>query len=306
MKEGIHYFTSFISSSWLYTAAFLLVFIFFVVFAIFFVKSLIRKSDRINRSMAILPGIAIALVSLLLPILTGGDHFMYFRFYQPAWPLFSLPIIWLFSYFYAGTVANKKIVLRSALTTVLILIFLFTKPNWLLFKQADRIAWEYQVTLLGRSWAHALNTVFQGTKLSPRAGEIAVGGFSYEYRGEVIDLMGLNNVEMAHSEGDRHGIKNHAAFNKSVFFSQQPEILLPRLYDQNILPKDFSGCGHPLFQEALKNLICDPEFHRLYQPASFEIPSDGTLKYLFVFIRKDYLNIIKANGINFTLFQEDY
>ena len=56
---------------------------------------------------------------------------------------------------------------------------------------------------------------------------IAVGGFGLKYQGNTVDLMGLNNILMGHSAGDRKGIKNHAAFNKDVFYKLNPDMLLP-------------------------------------------------------------------------------
>ena len=39
--------------------------------------------------------------------------------------------------------------------------------------------------------------------------------------------MGLNNTLMGHSSGDRIGIKNHAAFNKKVFYKLNPDVIFP-------------------------------------------------------------------------------
>ncbi len=42
-----------------------------------------------------------------------------------------------------------------------------------------------------------------------------------------VDLMGLNNPRMAHAPGDRRGFKNHAAFNRDVFFAIAPDLVIP-------------------------------------------------------------------------------
>jgi len=61
----------------------------------------------------------------------------------------------------------------------------------------------------------------------PSVGVILAGGVGLKYNGNVIDVMGLNNLEMAHTPGDRDGKKNHAAFNPDVFLSQLPDLFNP-------------------------------------------------------------------------------
>jgi len=46
------------------------------------------------------------------------------------------------------------------------------------------------------------------------------GRVGLKYQGNTVDLMGLNNILMGHSPGDRKGIKNHAAFNKMFFINK--------------------------------------------------------------------------------------
>ena len=86
-------------------------------------------------------------------------------------------------------------------------------------------------------------------------GVTAAGGVKYTYRGPIFDLLGLNHVAMGHSPGERLGFKNHAAFNKDVFWSDAPAIVLPIL------------CPGPIEER-----LAGPEFETL---------SDGILKELF-------------------------
>ena len=46
------------------------------------------------------------------------------------------------------------------------------------------------------------------------------------YHGTVIDLMGINDVKMAHATQTRVGIMGHAAFDVPTFYREAPDILL--------------------------------------------------------------------------------
>ncbi len=70
----------------------------------------------------------------------------------------------------------------------------------------------------GRNLGAALERHFPDAK--PRIGVITAGGVRWTYRGEIFDLMGLNDVQMGHSPGDRHGPRNHAAFDQEIFFAK--------------------------------------------------------------------------------------
>ena len=52
------------------------------------------------------------------------------------------------------------------------------------------------------------------------------------YEGPIVDLLGLNNVAMAHSPGERRGRKNHAAFNRDVFYRQAPDLVQHSIFTE--------------------------------------------------------------------------
>jgi hypothetical protein len=87
---------------------------------------------------------------------------------------------------------------------------------------------EFSIASKGVLNGNNLNALFfdSDQAKNPKVGVITAGGFAYAYSGTVYDLMGLNNVEMGHSIGDRHGFKNHAAFNKDIFFDFPLDVLL--------------------------------------------------------------------------------
>jgi len=104
--------------------------------------------------------------------------------------------------------------------------------------------------------------------------------------------MGLNNTEMAHTPGDRHGMKNHAAFNADVFLRQRPDLFLP-----------MTRPGEPLrawwrrmyrwHNGVLKGLLEDERFRRAYGLA---IVSDHRHRVITC-VAKDFLDEFRARGL---------
>ena len=100
---------------------------------------------------------------------------------------------------------------------------------------------------------------------------------------------------MGHSPGDRTGIKNHAAFNKTVFYQLEPELLLPQavtsyqeaclLYLQMLTPQDFSN-------RAMKLIFLDATFREQYVPIVIQ---HGTTR-VFAFSSKPFLSNLKNDS----------
>ena len=84
---------------------------------------------------------------------------------------------------------------------------------------------EFRIAERGREKGTFVANLFEPLQRYPSIGTITSGGFKMTYPGEVVDLMGLNNLRMGHSPGLREGTKNHAAFNKDIFFELQPDVL---------------------------------------------------------------------------------
>jgi hypothetical protein len=61
----------------------------------------------------------------------------------------------------------------------------------------------------------------------PSQGVLTAGGTAYAYNGATIDLLGLNNVRMAHATAvKKEGLmKNHASFVPEVFYELAPDIV---------------------------------------------------------------------------------
>ena len=76
-----------------------------------------------------------------------------------------------------------------------------------------------------------LGTILNQLPISPSLGVIVAGGIARSYDGHIYDLMGLNWVSMAHANRSHNAgvLKNHAAFNREVFFDHLPDIVVPEL-----------------------------------------------------------------------------
>src|SRR4029079_7652874 len=84
-----------------------------------------------------------------------------------------------------------------------------------------RLGGELALARQGREIGAALSRAYPASP-RPGVGVIAAGGIALTWAGETVDLMGLNNLRMGHSKGDRHGWRNHAAFSREVFFQLEP------------------------------------------------------------------------------------
>jgi arabinofuranosyltransferase len=198
------------------------------------------------------------LVLLALPVLLGGDHFGMFRFYQPAYPLICLlPALCGISWSReGGSLAflgpgGRRWRIALMLGAPLVVAGLFSaafKESWarLASGSPSSLAVEFQLADEGLRKGAELSELFAQAPRLPVLGVITAGGIARSYPGPLIDLMGLNDTRIAHSAGDRRGVKNHSAFEKEVFLSLPTDVLLVRLDDWT--------------KGVLKGLLADPRF----------------------------------------------
>jgi arabinofuranosyltransferase len=176
----------------------------------------------------------IVIIGIILPVLSGGDHFVQFRFYQPLWPLLIVPPLGLSSAIISrrrSPYVSEPMVLQTAGCSLLGLglaigLYASHRPAWHgLITERDRtISHEFDIARTGRTTGALLNQTL-GEPPGFSIGVVAAGGIAVTFHGETIDLMGLNDLEMGHSAGDRQGRKNHAAFNPDVFYKQSPDLV---------------------------------------------------------------------------------
>ena len=244
-----------------------------------------RESKQVTEGFSAVALISvITLFASITPILTGGDHFNYFRFYQPYWPLMSLAGLYYFrKYFLIESFPTMRQPIRVGLSTLALIgtMLLAQSPPWTIIFQSHglarpTIANEFQLALGGRQlgdmltrWNEDLRSEMGENYETLSLGTLTTGGIGYTYDGPVLDMLGLNNVKMAHSDGDRKGNKNHAAFDKDTFFEQSPDLFAPRSLNQEIQSREevfpFNS-GNEFWGTALKGLDQDERFGDQYSP----------------------------------------
>jgi hypothetical protein len=172
-------------------------------------------------------------IGFLLPVLHGGDHFGGFRFYQLIYPLLILNIFMLWRGQFQDRLEIRSLPLAHkiwVITVLLLCSFLFHKVTWNNIGTASELKHEFSLAEGGRNQGRRMAELFAGSANYPSVGVVWAGGIKVTYPGIVIDLMGLNNLKMGHSPGERKGPKNHAAFNQDIFFELKPDIVLESSY----------------------------------------------------------------------------
>lgn len=293
LKTGVSYFIKFITSNAFISIHLIAALTGTAAMTIHLIrkkKSHLTHISRTRLSFFIIS--IIVLAGIALPILVGGDHFKSFRFYQPVWPLLILPsMYWSFRLRRQIQALNTRLTRKQHKSLVLILVLiLFSFLNdskWHSLDNSDLML-EFSIAEGGRKLGQTLNKMFQPDSL-PTVGVIASGGIKYSYSGPVNDLMGLNNIAMAHHPGDRKGIKNHASFNKKIFYQQKPEVMLPRII--NSLPRSNPYKGAWL-NIPLKGLLDEYLFQNIYKLAVLKRIDIDYDKYILAFFRNDFLKLL--------------
>ncbi len=154
---------------------------------------------------------------------------------------------------------------------------------------------EFQTADYGRKNGAFIQELFSSLPTLPSLGVVISGGIKYSYEGEVVDLMGLNNATMAHNQGDRRGIKDHAAFDIPTFYALQPDIVWPTTldvtqwkYSKLEIEQSWENT------EGFKGLFDETHFLELYSYA--QVSSKPESKYaLIAWFKKDLLKQLSAN-----------
>jgi hypothetical protein len=241
--------------------------------------------------------VAALLAALGIPVITGGDHFNLFRFFQPCWLLLALPLL---------VAIGRSLMVRdnppwtiAALAGCAVLFYSIQYPGW--NELDDDIKVEFKIAAHGRQRGELLNQIFAKEKVSIGVG--TAGGIGLTYQGQVIDLLGLNNIAMGHSPGDRKGGKNHAAFNKDVFFEQLPDVVRPTLIQSHqTVPRDLEQFLPPaggFWDVALDGLErSSSRFHELYRPTVIQCQNaDGTDLHLRAWCRPHVVELLKDKRV---------
>jgi hypothetical protein len=226
-----------------------------------------RPLGAVERAIHV--AVAVVLVGLLLPVPVGGDHFGSFRFYAPFAPFVIVPVLLDHRRLKAALRAiapNWSPRLAYAAVALMVVLPLYV---WNDFRSNNDLAWEFEISENGRAGGALLDRTLPNPK--PRLAVVAAGGVAVTYTGPVLDLMGLNWVEMAHSpRGSGIGMRGHLAFNLDVFHRTQPEIVLLSAKPRDKPPTKESELGGIHSRRALHTLLTDDQFRARYEAAYIE------------------------------------
>ena len=235
--------------------------------------------------------------ALIMPVVVGGDHFRWFRFYQFIWPLIALPLYGVIDFIMRHAHLQTPLTVTKNARCLIIgcgfMVFsLVATPSWYDNSSPD-ITHEGRLASRGRKVGDVLN-IFFNPDLLPTVGVVSAGGIKYTYQGIVYDLMGLNNVAMAHYPGDRQGIRNHAAFSKEIFNRLNPHILLPMVSDESPAHVPFN---HKWYGSVFKGMLNDEEFKARYSFVSARSTRRMHPCYVYGYFRNDFIRTLKAEKI---------
>jgi arabinofuranosyltransferase len=265
----------------------------------------IREGERLSNNDEIqILLLLVGAVNLFIPIFSGGDHFGLARFYQPLVPVMLLPLMHMRFWDQYLPRFDPERNFRPFLVGVFVCVLYWMPLNWILGKNDNQfyqvrrghsvLHYDFLLASENRTVATRLNEFF---KTPPVVGVIATGGFGYAYKGKTIDLMGLNNVAMAHADKIKvGGIKNHNSFNKQVFFAQHPDMIAGFAFLTDTLrlfPFMLDKTFRNGFENSvMKGLYTDPDFLRTYD---FVLVSDRHDHYLVTWMRREYAEWLKKD-----------
>jgi arabinofuranosyltransferase len=283
-----------------------------VVSAILLLLKWKREGRRIvltpnDKAQAIL--LCVIAVALAIPVLTGGDHFIFARFYQCILPLiYASAVNFTFWNTHVGSFTIKGSLYRCLLTAAFCFgIFFVAKATWYDFTTvekyaAPRVSPEFFHARNGRTIAEKENETFISLPHYPSVGILAAGGFAYIYKGWTIDLMGLNSVQMAHAQRVKHGFRNHASFDVNTFWKMMPD-MVGTFYGGEIvtdtakftLPEntDYFRSGMFIYK-AYKQLFDYPRFIDSYLPALVRNKKQDA--YIFAYYHRPFLDSLDRSS----------
>jgi arabinofuranosyltransferase len=244
----------------------------------------------------------IGLVGLLLPLLTGGDHFYSYRLYQNVYPILLISlIVFLCGVLpeYVNLTWNPPLSLGIRCFILISLVLasvLLAASQWKGFGGSSGLQGEFDLVARERSSGEYALKLFKDLPSLPSLGVVPAGAIKVAYPGEVIDLMGLNNLRMAHNSGERKGMKNHAAFEKATFYELLPDIVIPEHIqtDDRAYTPSITRTSH--WNRVLKGILFDQPFKDLYVYTKAERLGSNDGEALIGWFSRDLIARLTASG----------
>lgn len=217
----------------------------------------------------------------------GGDHFAYWRFYQPITPF--LPIAPALAFAAAWQAIGKANLAgpRVRLGIVVGAACLWLGISYAEYRQARfDLVKEFTLVEEGLDFGQVMN----GFTPAPVLGVGPAGGIALSYDGPIRDLLGLNWVEMAHANPIKVGMRNHASFDAGTFWKHQPDLVAEFnkacATDSFVIPNADKGLT--------KGLYLEQRFQETYAPVRL---LDGDRCWLG-FAHRDWLASQTGPGID--------
>jgi hypothetical protein len=221
-------------------------------------------------------------IGLVMPLFSGGDHFVGARLLQPFLPISF--VSWV-------PVAVRTIEMRSRLPSQVAVLLVIVGVGWTsLVRRSSDYYTEFAASAGGRAIGRLL------TDCLPKGGRVGVtfaGGIAFAYPYRVVDLLGLNWVKMAHAPGTRHGLYGHAAFSESVFWTDPPDVVSPQIPGR--VPRSVCDTGYYRNENKLLRGLYDARrFREEYVPVV--LTARGGL--LSAFIRRRFLESLHMSEMH--------
>jgi hypothetical protein len=176
------------------------------------------------RAGASMLALALVAAGALNVAFVGGDHFGSWRVLQPYWILALVPVAGVVARF--TTVQSRPAWVAGSAAAIAAGTLVLGIADWRHLRETTGLRASFDLVAAGRAVATSFNGIFP-PDARPVVGVVAGGAFPLVYEGRSFDLLGLNDVEMAHASATRRAIMHgHGAFHAPTFFRRAPELLI--------------------------------------------------------------------------------
>jgi hypothetical protein len=177
-----------------------------------------------SRSAAALLALVLLAFGAFNVAFVGGDHFADWRVLAPYWPLLLVPVAAPLRLL--GSPGWRAAAAAAAAVGVSSATLAMGPVGWDRLVNAPSLPMNFALGSGGRALGAAFNELFPAGR-RPVVGIYVAGGFGFAYDGVTFDVLGLNDVEMAHASRTRRSwLHGHGAFHAPTFFRRAPDLFL--------------------------------------------------------------------------------